>query len=103
MISTWRFVFGLVLGLGTLGLLVSCQKDLELDYSDEYDSVRPMLIYPDEPRLENRLAAAAQEFGESIRNAWQSMADSFHNYFEELRTVFADGVDDNIETFPESN
>ncbi|XP_017869553.1 uncharacterized protein LOC116804501 [Drosophila mojavensis] len=100
MISTWRLAFGLVLALGPLGLLVSGQKDLELDYSDEYDNVRPMLVYPDEPRLEHRLTAAAQEFGESIRDAWQSIADSFKNYFEELRIAFADGIDDNVEPLP---
>ncbi|EDW58130.1 uncharacterized protein [Drosophila virilis] len=103
MISTWRSVFGCVLGLAMLIWLARCQEDLELDYSNEYDDVRPQLSYPDEPRLDTRLAAAAEQLGQSIRNAWQSMADSFRSYFEELRHVFADGAEDNAETLPLSN
>ncbi|XP_034118492.1 uncharacterized protein LOC117577702 [Drosophila albomicans] len=76
-------------------VLASCQDDLEVDYSNEYDDVRPHLVYPDEPRLDKRLSSAAQQFGESVKNAWQSMVDSFHNYFEELRDVFSDGVNNN--------
>lgn len=75
--------------------LAWAQHDLELDYSNEYDDVRPHLIYPDEPPLDKRITAAAQEFGESIRNAWQTMAESFHNYFEEVRSVFAEGINNN--------
>lgn len=87
----WLNIFALAL----LWSLAMAQHDLELDYSNEYDNVRPHMQYPDEPRLDKRISAAAQEFGESIRNAWQSMADSLHNYFEEVRNIFADGVNNN--------
>ncbi|KAM8721385.1 hypothetical protein ACLKA7_007283 [Drosophila subpalustris] len=100
MTSTWPLLFGATILLLTL---VNAQDDLELDYSNEYDDVRPDLIYPDEPRLDKRLTSAAQQFGESVKNAWQSMADSIHNYFEELRNIFADGANNNAEEFPIAN
>ncbi|XP_034489984.1 uncharacterized protein LOC117793710 [Drosophila innubila] len=103
MTSTWQLLFGLTLVMAMLLTLANCQDDLDLDYSNEYDNVRPHFIYPDEPRLDKRLTSAAQQFGESVKNAWQSMVDSFHNYFEELRDVFADGVNNNAEELPVSN
>ncbi|EDV99584.1 uncharacterized protein LOC6565440 [Drosophila grimshawi] len=103
MSSIWRLLFGLILWLVVLMQVSFCQDDLELDYSNEYDDVRPHLIYPDEPRLDKRLTEAAKEFGDNIRNTWQSMVDSFRSYFEELRNVFAEGVESNVETFPVAN
>jgi len=51
--------------------------------------------YPDDPRLDKRIGDAAREFGQNITQAWQSMVDSFKNYFEELKNLFADTTDPN--------
>lgn len=63
-------------------------EDFDVDYSNEYDDVRPHLEYPDVPRLDKRIGDAAREFGQNITQAWHSMVDSFKNYFEELKSLF---------------
>ncbi|XP_022233713.1 uncharacterized protein LOC111081865 [Drosophila obscura] len=86
LIYALTLIFVLAAAGGGLGDL-----DLDLDYSNEYDDVRPHLVYPDEPRLDNQISNAAQQFGQSIRNAWQSMVDSARSYIEELSNLFSDG------------
>ncbi|XP_017853470.1 uncharacterized protein LOC108607285 [Drosophila busckii] len=98
---TWLLTLSLLYAV--LFTFAHCQSDLEGDYSNEYDDVRPHFVYPDEPRLDRRLSEAAQQFGQSVRNAWQSMVDSFKNYFQELHDVFANGEQNNAETLSGNN
>lgn len=84
-----NLALALVLGLAWAQQQQLGGGDLEMDYSNEYDDVRPHLVYPDDPRLDKRLGQAAQEFGQNISQAWQSMVDSFKDYFEELKNLFA--------------
>ncbi|XP_017107185.1 uncharacterized protein [Drosophila bipectinata] len=63
-------------------------ENFDVEYSNEYDDVRPHLEYPDVPRLDKRIGDAAREFGQNITQAWHSMVDSFKNYFEELKNLF---------------
>ncbi|XP_017034564.1 uncharacterized protein [Drosophila kikkawai] len=84
-----------LLTLMTLAWAQGGGPDYEMDYSNEYDDVRPHLVYPDVPRLDKRIGDAAREFGQNITQAWQSMVDSFKNYFEELKNLFAGSPDPN--------
>ncbi|XP_020797999.1 uncharacterized protein LOC110176102 [Drosophila serrata] len=89
--SAW-IVVALTLGLVSLAW---AEGNYEMDYSNEYDDVRPHLVYPDDPRLDKRIGDAAREFGQNITQAWQSMVDSFKNYFEELKNLFSEPTDPN--------
>ncbi|XP_034658078.1 uncharacterized protein LOC117894895 [Drosophila subobscura] len=72
----------------TLVFVVAAGDELELelepDYSNEYDDVRPHLVYPDEPRLDTQVSNAARDLVQSLSDAWQSMV-------EELKKLFSDG------------
>ncbi|BFG00092.1 uncharacterized protein DMAD_00168 [Drosophila madeirensis] len=68
----------------TLIFVMAAGDELELDYSNEYDDVRPHLVYPDEPRLDKQVSNAARDLVQSISDAWQSMV-------EELKKLFSDG------------
>ncbi|XP_043658963.1 uncharacterized protein LOC122623718 [Drosophila teissieri] len=94
MTSAPSFPVPLIVAL-TLALLAlgAWADELDLDYSNEYDDVRPHLVYPDDPRLDKRIGDAAREFGQNITQAWHSMVDSFRNYFEELKSLFSDTTD----------
>lgn len=93
MISGPRFSALLIVAL-TLALVAQTWADeFDLDYSNEYDDVRPHLVYPDDPRLDKRIGDAAREFGQNITQAWNAMVDSFKNYFEELKNLFSDTTD----------
>ncbi|KAI8034572.1 hypothetical protein M5D96_012625 [Drosophila gunungcola] len=76
-------------------ILSWADSEFDVDYSNEYDDVRPHLVYPDEPRLDKRIGDAAREFSQNITQAWHSMVDSFKNYFEELKNLFAVPTDPN--------
>ncbi|XP_016986632.1 uncharacterized protein LOC108049814 [Drosophila rhopaloa] len=89
---TVPLIVALTLALVTLAW--ADEFDVE-DYSNEYEDVRPHLVYPDDPRLDKRIGDAAREFGQNITQAWHSMVDSFKNYFEELKNLFADTTDPN--------
>ncbi|XP_033254418.1 uncharacterized protein LOC108159096 [Drosophila miranda] len=69
--------------------------ELDMDYSNEYDDVRPHLLYPDESRLDRQISNAARDFEQGISNAWQSIVDSVRTYFEELKNFFSDGREPN--------
>ncbi|XP_044252012.1 uncharacterized protein [Drosophila takahashii] len=90
-------VVALILSISlSLNLVTFAWADeFDVDYSNEYDDVRPHLVYPDDPRLDKRIGDAAREFGQNITQAWHSMVDSFKNYFEELKSLFADTTDPN--------
>ncbi|XP_068153143.1 uncharacterized protein [Drosophila tropicalis] len=94
MTSAFSFVLVIVIAATMLLLAQAGDEQVDFEYSNEYDDVRPHLIYPDEPRLDKRLGQAAKEFGQQMKNAWESMVDSFHNYFNELKNLFTtDGND----------
>ncbi|XP_017074331.1 uncharacterized protein LOC108110004 [Drosophila eugracilis] len=84
-------IVALILTLVTL----TWADEFDVEYSNEYDDVRPHLVYPDDPRLDKRIGDAAREFGQNITQAWNSMVDSFKNYFEELKNLFRDTGDPN--------
>ncbi|KMZ10503.1 uncharacterized protein Dsimw501_GD27814 [Drosophila simulans] len=93
MTSGPRFSALLIAAL-TLALVAHAWADeFDLDYSNEYDDVRPHLVYPDDPRLDKRIGDAARDFGQNITQAWNAMVDSFKNYFEELKNLFSDTTD----------
>ncbi|EDW33801.1 GL26975 [Drosophila persimilis] len=69
--------------------------ELDVDYSNEYDDVRPHLLYPDESRLDRQISNAARDFEQGISNAWQSIVDSVRTYFEQLKNFFSDGREPN--------
>ncbi|XP_039499640.1 uncharacterized protein LOC120456723 [Drosophila santomea] len=93
MTSAPRFSAPLIVAL-TFALVAHTWADeFDLDYSNEYDDVRPHLVYPDDPRLDKRIGDAAREFGQNVTQAWNAMVDSFKNYFEELKNLFADTTD----------
>ncbi|XP_017113414.1 uncharacterized protein LOC108136607 [Drosophila elegans] len=100
MTSGLRFSVPLIVALAlvTLALVTPtawADSEFDVDYSNEYDDVRPHLVYPDEPRLDKRIGDAAREFSQNITQAWHSMVDSFKNYFEELKNLFAVPTDPN--------
>ncbi|XP_017042157.1 uncharacterized protein LOC108088722 isoform X1 [Drosophila ficusphila] len=70
-------------------------EEFDVEYSNEYDDVRPHLVYPDDPRLDKRIGDAARQFGQNITQAWNSMVESFRSYFEELKNLFTDNTDPN--------
>jgi len=95
MISGFSFSAPLIVALTLTLVTLAWAEEFDVDYSNEYDDVRPHLVYPDDPRLDKRIGDAAREFGQNITQAWQSMVDSFKNYFEELKNLFADTTDPN--------
>lgn len=93
MISGPRFSALLIVALILALVAQTWADEFDLDYSNEYDDVRPHLVYPDDPRLDKRIGDAAREFGQNITQAWNAMVDSFKNYFEELKNLFSDTTD----------
>ncbi|XP_030379142.1 uncharacterized protein LOC115627561 [Scaptodrosophila lebanonensis] len=69
---------------------VDVDSSVDFDYySNEYDDVRPNLVYPDVPRLDKRISHAFEELGEHMKQAWTSMVNSFDGLFEELKGLFS--------------
>lgn len=93
MTSGPRFSALLIVALILALVAQTWADEFDLDYSNEYDDVRPHLVYPDDPRLDKRIGDAAREFGQNITQAWNAMVDSFKNYFEELKNLFSDTTD----------
>ncbi|XP_016967029.1 uncharacterized protein LOC108035798 [Drosophila biarmipes] len=102
MTSGSSFSVPLIVALTLALVSLAWSDELYVDYSNEYDDVRPHLVYPDDPRLDKRIGEAAREFGQNITQAWHSMVDSFKNYFEELKNLFTTDPDAANEVFSDN-